>query len=686
MVDGLDGTERGYQGRGALQLPQAKDKGNEIMVEPEKPLKKKDQIAFDEEVGRKLEAQMKAKMEKEERIARKKDEANIALIPLALMDADHELAERLQAEEQGELTIEESFEELQKAFDNTMSWINSFVPMEKDRAEGSETRAERSSKREGEELESDKSKKQKLDEKISSYHLIRADGSSKRYSSMIQMLQHIDRKDMETLCTLVKANYGNTRPEEGYERVLWGDLKVMFEPDIESEVWRKLQGNKVKIWKLFSSCGVHFVRSKMGEVDINTLMMDKYLALARGHQASGVVKPGIGGNSCKEMGGKTTSRNNQHLGFAQAGFHLKEEIKEVKEIKEAVAHREPTPREVTLDELPIVNHYVAPYEPSNLFPRRLEQHAEEALVHKTMESLKSIKEQVLASCPFQCYLGSFILLCSIGKLTFSNDLGDLRASVSIMPLLMFKSLVDFAILDIVEDFRMPIILGRPLLATAHAEVDVLRKLISLEVGNEKESQDEIDYRCSMLDQGEPWEIEIVEEPNKIRDIDLSPFMKQKVCVMTKERILKDYWRREPNPEETIDVNPNFNPTQEENSNIEEDYEDLENFGKKKLELILDKKSYDDFVDINDVAYKERMCNLLGMTYKKPSLVLIEKVEVTRYMIGPRESYTKVRILGIKEMPTTSANIVAVRAELMEEMDAKGSVQRETFIQHEDGSS
>nr|GEW92412.1 hypothetical protein [Tanacetum cinerariifolium] len=35
--------------------------------------------------------------------------------------------------------------------------------------------------------------------KISSYHLIRADGSSKRYPSMIQMLQHIDREDLETL-------------------------------------------------------------------------------------------------------------------------------------------------------------------------------------------------------------------------------------------------------------------------------------------------------------------------------------------------------------------------------------------------------------------------------------------------------------------------------------------------------
>nr|GEV17618.1 hypothetical protein [Tanacetum cinerariifolium] len=55
-----------------LQPPHAKDKGKGIMMEPKKPLKKKDQIAFDEEVARKLDAIMKAKMEEEERIAREK--------------------------------------------------------------------------------------------------------------------------------------------------------------------------------------------------------------------------------------------------------------------------------------------------------------------------------------------------------------------------------------------------------------------------------------------------------------------------------------------------------------------------------------------------------------------------------------------------------------------------------------
>ncbi|GKE49782.1 hypothetical protein Tco_1481040, partial [Tanacetum coccineum] len=38
------------------QLPQAKDKGKAKMIEPEKPLKKKDQILIDEEIAQKLQA------------------------------------------------------------------------------------------------------------------------------------------------------------------------------------------------------------------------------------------------------------------------------------------------------------------------------------------------------------------------------------------------------------------------------------------------------------------------------------------------------------------------------------------------------------------------------------------------------------------------------------------------------
>ncbi|GKB29630.1 hypothetical protein Tco_0869031 [Tanacetum coccineum] len=119
-------------------------------------------------------------------------------------------------------------------------------------------------------------------------------------------------------------------------------------------------------------------------------------------------------------------------------------------------------------------HYAEPYIPPIPFPRRLEQHAKEALIHKTMESLKKIKsnrpflkeirqskeypkfmKDLVANKPLtmenedirinrRCSalllnqlppkekdLGSFILPCSIRRLDFNNALADLRASISV---------------------------------------------------------------------------------------------------------------------------------------------------------------------------------------------------------------------------------------------------------------
>ncbi|GJV59085.1 hypothetical protein Tco_1465185 [Tanacetum coccineum] len=91
------------------QLPQAKDKGKEKMVEPEKPLKKKDKILIDEEIAQRLQEELQAELEEEEMLARQKEEdANIIEWDnvQAMMDADYELAARLQTHEQEELTIE----------------------------------------------------------------------------------------------------------------------------------------------------------------------------------------------------------------------------------------------------------------------------------------------------------------------------------------------------------------------------------------------------------------------------------------------------------------------------------------------------------------------------------------------------------------------------------------------------
>ncbi|GJS09726.1 hypothetical protein Tco_0366522 [Tanacetum coccineum] len=94
------------------------------------------------------------------------------------------------------------------------------------------------------------------------------------YLVFSHMLKSFDREDLETLWKLVKAKHGSTRLEEGYERVLWGDLKVMFEPHVEDTVWRNQQDYRMLEWKLYDSCRVHFLR--MQHIQIYMLVEKKY--------------------------------------------------------------------------------------------------------------------------------------------------------------------------------------------------------------------------------------------------------------------------------------------------------------------------------------------------------------------------------------------------------------------------
>ncbi|GKE69539.1 hypothetical protein Tco_1527611 [Tanacetum coccineum] len=72
----------------ASNLPQAKDIGKAKMVEPENPLKKKDQIALNEELALRMHAE---------------EQANIQ----AMIESDELLAARLQADKQEQFSIKE---------------------------------------------------------------------------------------------------------------------------------------------------------------------------------------------------------------------------------------------------------------------------------------------------------------------------------------------------------------------------------------------------------------------------------------------------------------------------------------------------------------------------------------------------------------------------------------------------
>ncbi|GKE09793.1 hypothetical protein Tco_1413344 [Tanacetum coccineum] len=129
-----------------------------------------------------------------------------------------------------------SFDEVQKAFDKTMNWVDSFVPMD---TESSGKKAESKLKACLEIVPGDdiavnieslatkypivEWKTHILAEDKMYYQIIKADGSTKYYKIFSAMLDDFDRQDMLDLYRLVKERFETTSPE-GYERLLWGDL------------------------------------------------------------------------------------------------------------------------------------------------------------------------------------------------------------------------------------------------------------------------------------------------------------------------------------------------------------------------------------------------------------------------------------------------------------------------------
>ncbi|GKB34942.1 hypothetical protein Tco_0879884 [Tanacetum coccineum] len=257
-----------------------------------------------------LHAEEQAELEKE-RVAQEEASKEAIIEELdsiqAMIDVDDQFAARLQVKKQGTILIEipvkgmlvEMIAERKKFFAAQRAAEQRSKPPTKNQIRNrmctylknmggnvcsKQTELKRSKElfRTPQLLESNKSKKQKIDEHVEAKKDDdQKEAEMKKHIEIVKddevaiddiplatkplvifKYKNIDREDLETLWKLVKAKHGNTRPEEDYERVLWGDLKVMFEPDITSEVWRNLQGYKVTIWKLFDTCGVHFVRFK----------------------------------------------------------------------------------------------------------------------------------------------------------------------------------------------------------------------------------------------------------------------------------------------------------------------------------------------------------------------------------------------------------------------------------------
>ncbi|GJY87618.1 hypothetical protein Tco_0502246 [Tanacetum coccineum] len=142
-----------------------------------------------------------------------------------------------------------SFDEIKNLFKTTMRRVHTFVPMESESERVIPVLAAESSKTDTEEeLVQESSKRKKI-------------GESSEPS-------------------LVKEKFTSTEPTEDKERELWVELKRLFEPDADDELWKSHKHIFDVTWRLYDTCGVHYVSTK-DRMDIYMLVEKEY-PLSRG--------------------------------------------------------------------------------------------------------------------------------------------------------------------------------------------------------------------------------------------------------------------------------------------------------------------------------------------------------------------------------------------------------------------
>nr|GEX59892.1 putative ribonuclease H-like domain-containing protein [Tanacetum cinerariifolium] len=301
-------------------------KGKEKMVESDIPKKKKKlQEHIDVQVAREMEEQLaREDQRRDEQIARDAEIARIhAEEELQMMvdglDRSNEMiAKHLHEYDQAaaELTIREKIElinELVKYQDHHKSILKYQAQQSKPLQEATErilyVSAQESCrfKRKGLSLEQDSAKKVKTSEEVSEedlkemmhlvpveevyvedlqvkhliidweihtegqssyWKIIRLGGSTTSYQFLVDMLKHFDREDLNHLWALVKETLNIKQATSNKEKELWVELKRLYEPDVEDQLWTQTQAlmHDPVEWRLYDSCGVHHILLRDQEI------------------------------------------------------------------------------------------------------------------------------------------------------------------------------------------------------------------------------------------------------------------------------------------------------------------------------------------------------------------------------------------------------------------------------------
>ncbi|GJT10467.1 hypothetical protein Tco_0857509 [Tanacetum coccineum] len=108
--------------------------------------------------------------------------------------------------------------------------------------------------------------------------IYRANGNFRAFNYLMEVLYIFDRKDLFHLYDLMMEQYSKVTLE-GYELILWGDLKIMMESSTgendQSDFWSDQQDWKIVTWRLYEACGVYILELEDGTV-IHMLVERRY--------------------------------------------------------------------------------------------------------------------------------------------------------------------------------------------------------------------------------------------------------------------------------------------------------------------------------------------------------------------------------------------------------------------------
>ncbi|GJY76323.1 hypothetical protein Tco_0481439 [Tanacetum coccineum] len=102
------------------------------------------------------------------------------------------------------------------------------------------------------------------------YKLTRADGSLSYHGDTQAFLRRLDRQHLNDLYRLVHERF-QYHPLEGHDLLLWGDLRMIFDPNEKDKLWI----NQLD-WKLYENCRVHTLFMDGKPMEINMLVEKKY--------------------------------------------------------------------------------------------------------------------------------------------------------------------------------------------------------------------------------------------------------------------------------------------------------------------------------------------------------------------------------------------------------------------------